>query len=60
MTGRVFEVTKRSGCPLGDSQPGLDEDVDAEVAAAFGPFVGLLGEHGGPMMDSVPGILTGG
>ena len=22
-----------------------DEDVEAEVAAAFGPFIGLLGQH---------------
>ena len=34
---------------------GIDQDVDVEVAAAFGPLVGLLGEHDGPRKDSVPG-----
>jgi hypothetical protein len=36
-------------------QPG--EDVEAEVAAAFGPFVVLLGQHGADEADQ--GIAAG-
>ena len=30
---------------VGDGQSATAEHFEAEVAAAFGPFVGLLGEH---------------
>src|SRR4028119_2325417 len=33
------------------------EDVEAEVAAAFGPFVVLLGEHGADQADQ--GVAVG-
>jgi hypothetical protein len=31
--------------------PAAGEDVEADVAAAFGPFVVLFGEHGGDQAD---------
>ena len=34
-----------------EAEPGSSEDVEAEVAAPFGPFVGLLGEHGADEAD---------
>ncbi len=64
VSGRVFEVTKRSGYPLGDDQSELDEDVDAEVAAAVGsfvgPFVGLFGEYDRPTRDFIPAFSPAG
>jgi len=48
--------SKSHPCPAEEWSVGIEEDGDAEVAAAFG----LLGEHGDPMRDSVPGLLNGG
>lgn len=46
----------RSG--VGDEgEAGLGEDVEAEVAATFGPFVGLLGEHRADEADD--GVAVG-
>ena len=36
---------------------GAGEDVEAEVSAAFGPFVVLLGEHGADQADE--GLAVG-
>jgi hypothetical protein len=35
----------------GEGEAGAGEDVDAEVAAAFGPFVVLLGQDGADEAD---------
>ncbi len=48
----VVGVHLGSSVVVGDeSEPGLGEDVEPKVAAAFGPFVGLLGEHGADEAD---------
>jgi len=47
--GAEFEdgVGHLLGAGVGDEgESALGEDVESEVAAAFGPFVGLLGEDG--------------
>jgi len=34
-----------------DGQPGFGEYLDSHVSALFGPFVGLLGQHGADEAD---------
>jgi hypothetical protein len=41
----------RVGLSIDEGQPCLGEDLDAHVAALFGPFVGLLGQHGADEAD---------
>src|SRR5262245_61664416 len=40
-----------------DAQAGLGEDFEADVAALFGPFVGLLGQYGADEADD--GVAVG-
>jgi len=37
---------------VGDGQAASAQDLEAEVAPAFGPFVGLLGQHGADEPDN--------
>ena len=50
-------VHLRAGAGRGEGDAGAGEDVEAEVAAAFGPFVVLFGQDGADEADQ--GVAAG-